>query len=90
MNQTGSAMDINVLQDAIASGIIDYKEIVVAIDEMKRKEILEKHPYSIWQNKEGKWLTHLPNKEGKKIVRRRNTRQELEKKMAQIENAVCF
>lgn len=78
MNQTESAMDINVLQDAITSGIIDYKEIVVAIDEMKRKDILEKHPYSIWQNKEGKWLTHLPNKEGKKIVRRRNTRQELE------------
>ena len=78
LEMQNSEIEIDVLQTAIENGIIDYKEIVVAIDDMKRKEILAQHPYSIWQNNDGKWLTHIRNENGKKQIRRRNTKEELE------------
>ena len=35
------------LQVALQSGIIDINEISMRIEDMKRKEILSNHPYSI-------------------------------------------
>ena len=37
---------------------------------MKRKELLEKHPYKIWQGNDKKWYTYLPDKEGRKLKKR--------------------
>ena len=36
------------LQVALQSGIIDINEISMRIEDMKRKENLSNHPYSIW------------------------------------------
>ena len=44
----------------------------------KRKEILEQHPYSIWESKDGKWHTYLPDEEKGRVPRRRNTREAIE------------
>ena len=47
----------------------------------KNKEFLDKHPYAIWQSKDGKyWYTTLPDKTKERGVRqiRRNSRKELE------------
>lgn len=55
------------------------------IDELiamkKNKEFLDKHPYAIWQSKDGKyWYTTLPDKTKERGVRqiRRNSKKELE------------
>lgn len=43
------------------------------LDAMERKEILEKHPYKIWEGKDGKWKTFLidtTKKEGRRQVAR--------------------
>ena len=40
---------------------------------MKREELLKKHQYKIWQGKDGKWYTYLPDdskKEGRRLVKR--------------------
>ena len=66
------------IQYAIDNGIIDAQEVLIAVESMKRKELLAKHPYSIWQNKDGKWLTYLYDEEGNKQIRRRNSKEDLE------------
>lgn len=50
------------------------------LNAMERKEILEKHPYKIWEGKDGKWKTFLVDdtkKEGRRQVARA-TRESVE------------
>ena len=44
----------------------------------KRKKILESHPYSVFQSKDGKWRTYLPKEGGGRVQRERGTREEIE------------
>ena len=71
--------DNDTLQYAIEKGIIDIDEISASVQQMKDKELLEKHPYAIWQDKNGKWLTHVIDDRGIRVVRRRNDKKDLEK-----------
>lgn len=65
---------------------MDYGTLIsLDIDELiemkKRHSYLDKHPYAIWQSKDGKyWYTTLPDSTKERGVRqiRRNTRQELD------------
>lgn len=73
----------DLLNYATAQGIIDLSYVQEQIDMIKRKELLEMHPYSIWQSKDGNWHTYLPpdkkaGEEGGRIPRRRRTRKEIE------------
>lgn len=54
----------------IDSGMIDINDVQNSMEAMKRKELLEKHPYKIWQGQDGKWYTYLPDKEGRKLKKR--------------------
>ena len=47
----------DVLQYALENGMIDVKYVQEQIALNKRKELIEKHPYSIWKGKEGLWHT---------------------------------
>ena len=69
------------LNKAVELGIIDLECIQEQIATMKRKEILDKHPYSVWQGKNGFWYTYLPDesKPQKRILKKRNTQQDIEK-----------
>lgn len=44
----------------------------------KRKELLEKHPYSIWEDKNGIWHTYIPDKKKGRVPRKRNSRIDIE------------
>ena len=46
----------------------------------RRKELLEKHVYKIWQGKDGKWYTYLPTDESRRLVKR--------KRKEEVEDAV--
>lgn len=67
-----------VLQYALENGMIDVKYVQEQIALNKRKELIEKHPYSIWKGKEGLWHTYLPDAEKKRIHKRSSTRQGIE------------
>ena len=68
------------MQYALENSLIDLAYVQEQIEMNKRKELIENHPYSIWQGKDGKWRTYLPDeeKERKKALKKRNTRKEIE------------
>lgn len=48
------------------------------IEMSKRKELLNKHPYKIWEGTDGKWHTYLPERKKGRIPRKRNTLEEIQ------------
>ena len=44
---------------AVANGMIDLSYVQEQIEMNRRKELLEKHPYKIWEGKDGKWRTYI-------------------------------
>lgn len=48
------------------------------MEAMKRKELLEKHPYKIWQGKDGKWYTYMPDENRGRVLKKRATQKSLE------------
>ncbi len=58
---------------AIENGMIDMTYIREQIEMNKRKELLEKHPYKIWEGKDGKWYTYLPDVgKGRRLIKRKS------------------
>lgn len=58
--------------------MIDLAYVQEQIEMNKRKELLAKHPYRIWEGKDGKWRTYLPDKEKNRKLVKRNTEQSIE------------
>lgn len=71
-------MDNELLKYAIDNGMIDLSYVQEQIDMNKRKEYLDKHPYSIWQGKDGKWRTYLAENETERKMVKRNSRAAVE------------
>lgn len=85
------SINSEVLNYAIAQGIIDLSHIQDAVNMNKRKEIIEQHPYSIWEGTDGKWHTYLPNEEKGRIHRKRSSRKAIEDVIVQYyENQVNY
>lgn len=68
----------DLLKYALNNGMIDLAYVQEQIEMNKRKELLEKHPYKIWEGKDNKWYTYLPDKEKGRVLKKRNTRIETE------------
>ena len=66
------------LQEAIQNNIIDISHLRIAVDDMKKKELLSQHTFAITQGKDGRWSTRVVLDDGTKVVRHRKTREELE------------
>lgn len=58
--------------------MIDFSDVQSSIEAMKRDELLKKHPFKIWQGKEGKWYTYLPDEKKGRVQRERNSQKEIE------------
>jgi integrase len=71
--------DTEVLKAAYSAGIIDMEYVREEIEMTKRKELLNKHPYKIWEGTNGKWYTYLPDEKKGRVQRERNTQTEIEK-----------
>ena len=75
--QSGQASEI--LQFIIQSGIINFDDVQNSMEAMKRKELLEKHPYKIWKGKDGEWYTYLPRQGNGRVLKKRKSKSDLEK-----------
>ncbi|MGN0307340.1 MAG: tyrosine-type recombinase/integrase [Lachnospiraceae bacterium] len=75
-----SMSDAELLKFAIENGMLDTALVQGKIEMQKREEILEKHPYAIWQGKDEYWRTYLPYGNERKMIKK--------KEKAGIENAV--
>lgn len=65
--------DAELLKYAIESGMIDIDTIQKKVEMNERIKFIERHNYSIWQGKDGKFYTYLPDKKskrGKRLVKR--------------------
>lgn len=67
----------NLLNDAINSGIINLDEVSDRVYEMKNKKFLERHPYKISKNRDGRYSSYLPD-ETKPNNRRKIVKSSLE------------
>ena len=67
------------LKYAISQGIIDVSSIQEKLNMKEKEEILNKHPYSIWQGKNGYWYTRLDYDEKGKVLKKRKTKDDIEK-----------
>ena len=66
------------LNYAVSQGIINIEAVKDQIDMKKNKELLLKHPYSIWQGKNEYWYTRLPSEKGA-VLKKRKTKEDIEK-----------
>ncbi len=71
-------MDEELLKYAVANGMIDLSYVQEQVEMNKMKELLAKHPYKIWEGKDGKWRTYLPDEEKGRKLLKRNSKQEIE------------
>lgn len=78
MVQTSNGISEETLQLALQYGIVEMDKIAESVEMKKRNEILSQHPYKIWQNAQGIWLTYLPDEEKGRIFRKRKTKEEIE------------
>ena len=65
--------DKELLNFAIENGIIDVSDIQQKIEMNERNRYIENHNYSIWQSKDGKFYTYLPDEKysrGKRLIKR--------------------
>ena len=65
----------------IAHGMIDAELMQKQIEMQRRKELLFNHPYDIYQGKDGKWYTYIPDdSDGRKKIKR-STKDDVEEKV---------
>lgn len=62
--------DNEILRYAIESGMLDLSSVQQAMQMKERENYLALHTYDVWQGSNGKWYTYLPEKEGRKLVKR--------------------
>lgn len=71
-------MNDELLKYAVENGMIDLSYVQEQIEMKKRKELLEKHPYKIWEGNDGRWYTYLPDEEKGRILKKRTSRSAVE------------
>jgi len=66
------------LQYAINEGIIDITYVQEKVEMNKRKELLERHPYKVWEGNNKKWYTYLPDEDKGRVQKERTNREGIE------------
>lgn len=73
-----SMTDAELLKYAIENGILDTALVQEKIEMQRRKELLNKHPYRIWEDKNGIWHTYFPDDIKGRIHKKRNSKEKIE------------
>lgn len=71
------------LKYAIENGIIDMSHVQQMVEMNRRKELLKKHPFSIWQGRDGYWRTYFPTETGR-CMKKRSSRDGIEDLVAEF------
>lgn len=89
-----SMSDTELLKFAIENGMLDTALVREKIEMQKRKEILERHPYKIWEGKNGDWYTYLPDEEKGRVLKKRKSEKLIQDCVVdyylEIEQHPCF
>lgn len=71
-------MNDELLKYAVENGMIDLSYVQEQIEMNKRREMLEKHPYKIWEGNDGRWYTYLPDEKKGRVLKKRNSEKEID------------
>lgn len=71
---------LEILQEAISSGIINVDSVQEQIMTKKHEKILKEHPYSIWEGRDSKWRTYIydETKPKKRRMVKRTSKENIE------------
>ena len=72
--------DAELLKFAIENGMLNPTLVQDMVEMRKKKELLDKHPYAIWEGTDEKWRSYIPDGSkacGRRMVKR-STREEVE------------
>ena len=69
------------VQELEKYGIINMSDVLEQLEKMKTQELLNKHTYEIWQGKDGKWRTYLPDAEKGRRLIKKTKRENVEKEV---------
>lgn len=78
MNSLQYGQSNDILRFIIDSGMISISDVQNSMEAMKRKELLEKHPYKIWKGKDEKWYTYLPDEKKGRLLKKRTSQRAIE------------
>ena len=78
LNNLQYGQNNEILRFIISNGMINLSDVQNSMEAMKREELLKKHRYEIWQSKEGKWYTYLPDNEKGRALKKRKSKKDLE------------
>lgn len=67
-----------ILTYLLQNGTIDLESITSSIIDGKRKAVLDKHPYPIWQGKDGRWRTYVREEGCSRRMIAKSTREKVE------------
>ncbi|QUO21103.1 tyrosine-type recombinase/integrase [Clostridiaceae bacterium Marseille-Q4143] len=71
----------DLMQELEKYGIINKSDVLEQLEKMKTQELLNKHTYEIWESKDGKWRTYLPDpKKGRRLIKK-TKRENVEKEI---------
>ena len=73
-----SMSDAELLKFAIENGMLDAALVQEKIEMQKREELLAMHNYDIWQGKNGKWYTYIPDDQKGRVLKKRTSRKSIE------------
>lgn len=75
--QNVSMSDGELLKFAIENGMLDTALVQEKIEMQRREELLKKHPYAIWEDKNGIWHTYLPSADKGRVPKKRKNKEDL-------------
>lgn len=75
--QNISMSDAELLKFAIENGMFDTALVQEKIEMQRREELLKKHPYAIWEDKNGIWHTYLPSADKGRVPKKRKNKEDL-------------
>lgn len=71
----------DLVQELEKYGIINKSDVLEQLEKMKTQELLNKHMYEIWEGKDGKWRTYLPDpQKGRRLIKK-TKRENVEKEI---------
>lgn len=78
MNNLQYGQGNDILRFIINNGMININDVQNSMEAMKREELLKKHPYKIWEGKDGKWYTYIPDEEKGRMLKKKATKKAIE------------
>ena len=72
-----SLSNAELLKFAVESGMVDLALVQEQVEMQMKKEYLERHPYAIWEDKNGVWHTYLPDQDKGRVHRKRKSEKEI-------------